>query len=1225
MRFAFLVAHSLTTQASPKDTRDWWQSLQEVVQRVPRNHVLVVMIDANAQFEWCKEPPTLERALNANARALVGLLQAHNLSASPNMTPHGDHVESWLGPMRKPKCLDYEVVPTAIAAGMRTQGDLKDFEGQCDHDHRPVKVLLSWSQEGKPEAKRVSFDKKAMMTAAGRAKLRHIYDTLPPIAWDVDVDTHLRVINDHLLAGLARDFSVGPSQAKSPTISKRTWALVRDRRDIRKHLHSVKSDRSARLLSSCFQAWAGHMDRTTVADDHLGCLYEALLGRQLRDISRHIAVASKLDVVEAARQQLNDARQRGPEEFYRQVRQVLRQGRKYKPPVLKPCLDMADTGEESLLALGKHFAKAERATHAPLAELRSTALPPASSVPEVSTALSVACLTRAYAGLQTGRAAGVTGLPCEAYAGDALGAAMVHGPLLLKAQIQGVVPAHWRGGRAAPIPKPGKPPSAKEGWRSVLLHEASMKGVCRLLRRPLLQVFEQVRTKGQGGSRPGKPLQAPMAAARGFAKAARDSGAAAGILFVDARNAFYAVARQRLFGQEAGLTKETLGDIADCLFDNAEDRFAFTLAAAGPGILQECGMDSSVRRLITSMLQETWFTIQDECATHMFRTTSGTAPGSPVADVIFQIMFAGALERMEQDIRHSAQQVQAQVHSTATVAAMALLPVPSWMDDLALPIVAGTPTALIDLAVCTMQSLDREFRQLAIAVNLDRGKTELLPLFKGRGSRRAKQLWMCQRGAQFSVQLLDGRSELVSLTDSYVHLGSLLDSSGNDHPDIVRRASLAHEMVPGLRRLFRNDALTLAERVHLMRSMPMARFRHGCGLWTLDGPRERARFRAAYYEVPRRVFRSITGLSVRGASNDLLCDILGIVSAEEMRQAELVRHLGWILAENCPRLEALWLRPGAWSLEADQALDQVCMLPAHSPADKWRLLRAQPHLAGRWARGFLKQCLRRRLERQEQSRRELQFFQLALHHGCLFLQVKAESKQPSRFTCGVCQASFSTRAACAAHQRKVHQMVARATAAAVGTRCPVCGVEFWSTPRLVQHLRKHERCLTVVEAADLDPEQPVRAAARENLPAIRAPGPAPWWATLEPVPTPAPALIPTAPWRELLLQFVESAGSDSGALLRTVSCIVERRAFMLLEEEDWPVTVCRLPKPMQDLVHILTEVCACGRELSSGSRRFGVWTIFCKDARIVLWPDSFPLTKGGDMQLPTEWAFCHCG
>ena len=275
----------------------------------------------------------MERALNANARALVGLLQAHNLSASPNMTPHGDHVESWLGPMRKPKCLDYEVVPTAIAAGMRTQGDLKDFEGQCDHDHRPVKVLLSWSQEGKPEAKRVSFDKKAMMTAAGRAKLRHIYDTLPPIAWDVDVDTHLRVINDHLLAGLARDFSVGPSQAKSPTISKRTWALVRDRRDIRKHLHSVKSDRSARLLSSCFQAWAGHMDRTTVADDHLGCLYEALLGRQLRDISRHIAVASKLDVAEAARQQLNDARQRGPEEFYRQVRQVLRQGRKYKPPV----------------------------------------------------------------------------------------------------------------------------------------------------------------------------------------------------------------------------------------------------------------------------------------------------------------------------------------------------------------------------------------------------------------------------------------------------------------------------------------------------------------------------------------------------------------------------------------------------------------------------------------------------------------------------------------------------------------------------------------------------------------------------------------------------------------------------------------------------------------------------------------------------------------------------
>ena len=113
-----------------------------------------------------------------------------------------------------------------------------------------------------PDTRRVSFDKKAMMSADGRAKLRQIYDNMPPIAWDVDVDTHLRVINDHLLAELARAFPAGSAQARSPVISARTWALVRDGRDLRKQLHSAKTARSVRLLAHCFQAWAGHADQT---------------------------------------------------------------------------------------------------------------------------------------------------------------------------------------------------------------------------------------------------------------------------------------------------------------------------------------------------------------------------------------------------------------------------------------------------------------------------------------------------------------------------------------------------------------------------------------------------------------------------------------------------------------------------------------------------------------------------------------------------------------------------------------------------------------------------------------------------------------------------------------------------------------------------------------------------------------------------------------------------
>ena len=51
------------------------------------------------------------------------------------------------------------------------------------------------------------------------------------------------------------------------------------------------------------------------------------------------------------------------------------------------------------------------------------------------------------------------------------------------------------------------------------------------------------------------------------------------------------------------------------------------------------------------------------------------------------------------------------------------------------------------------------------------------------------------------------------MTDDDMQLGSVISSDASDVPDIQRRVSLAREMVPNLRRLFRNDELTWEERV----------------------------------------------------------------------------------------------------------------------------------------------------------------------------------------------------------------------------------------------------------------------------------------------------------------------------------------------------------------------------------------------------------------------------
>lgn len=77
------------------------------------------------------------------------------------------------------------------------------------------------------------------------------------------------------------------------------------------------------------------------------------------------------------------------------------------------------------------------------------------------------------------------------------------------------------------------------------------------------------------------------------------------------------------------------------------------------------------------MLQQTWFSTGDDHSTQIFGTVTGTAPGSPVADLFFQISFSGALRRLEQEVQAAARTVQKIVHTDSAAASLAILPIPS--------------------------------------------------------------------------------------------------------------------------------------------------------------------------------------------------------------------------------------------------------------------------------------------------------------------------------------------------------------------------------------------------------------------------------------------------------------------------------------------------------------------------------------------------------------------
>ena len=124
-------------------------------------------------------------------------------------------------------------------------------------------------------------------------------------------------------------------------------------------------------------------------------------------------------------------------------------------------------------------------------------------------------------------------------------------------------------------------------------------------------------------------------------------------------------------------------------------------------------------------------------------------------------------------------------------------------------------------------------------------------------------------------------------------------------------------------RITRNPCLSQQDKVNILIAGPLARLRHGTGLWELRKDYDRSQWSAGYIEILCRIFRQVTGVSSRRLSDEDVCTGLGMLSADETRKVDLVRHAGRLLSEPSEVITESWFAGRPWRSELERAI-QCC-------------------------------------------------------------------------------------------------------------------------------------------------------------------------------------------------------------------------------------------------------------------------------------------------------------
>ena len=1062
----------------------FWQNLTNILHRKATGWPIIFCGDANAHLGECTTTavgPLASASENQAGTLFHDWLLAHHLflpATFASTHPGEQHCTFWSPASDHHTRIDYIAVPVEnnfVSATNRVADDIDLSVHRIDHHAVLCRYVFRTfarvlTQEPRP---RLWDSQHLVHNLQHEDVLIDLSRKITPSPWHEDPHTSAVALAQQTTQALHSVARPRLSWKRKCHISEQTWLLVEQKKMLFRQLKALRRTLKFTTLQACFQGWRSTSSASPPCIAFISLLSDLSCWLRLHDKAtaqtawKYHQIASQ--VCQAIRtedatyyQSLAEQSARtysveGLTGLWKHLRAILPKNRNKRNNI------QHDLGDSLL----HHFEDLEAGLTLSQQELYNQCLQRNArelvrhprvqqfALAELPTLAEIEdhCLRQ-----RPHKAPGPDGIPSTLCRSGAVAVAPSLHTLVLKSFLCGLEPFIHKGGYLCTIFKHKGARDDAAAYRGILLTDAYAKITHAWTRMKLLPTLQERRTIGQLGGLPAQQTLTGIQVLRVHGKVCKAAKLSSCTLFLDLRSAFHHLLRELVFVKSDGLQPEDLATVFDPNHFDLDNLFCQTQKLKAD---ERNDLAPGLKQFLHDIHHQTWFQFrgaacsQDPSCTH---TRRGSRPGSPLADIAFNLMLADFLRTLQKAL------LDLPSFSAGCNALGVHTPPIAWMDDIAIPIATVTPDELVPLTKQVLALVHGLFRDRGLTLNLDAGKTEAVLCFRGTGAT-------AHRSALFDrdrlpVLVVETESHILSLrvVPTYKHLGAKFTMGLDINKEVNARLGSARQAFEEMKHtIYLNKRLPLAARLQLFQSLILSRLFYGCAVWSDVPTTTVKRIDSALMSYYRRIHN----IGYWNGHHISDADLLRSHQLPSFRLLWAQHKLTFLqhVAQHGPVFhKALLFREleagSGWLFELQSDLEwlarfQPALATIPTQRDQWTDLWKQLRQGAPW-KSWIRRAVRRHLLQEKVA------WEVETYHAAILNELRAtgfalvsdcSDPSPQAFACTHCDATFPSHQQRALHEFRVHQIIAEERYYVQSTVCGGCLKDFHTTYRVTQHLR----------------------------------------------------------------------------------------------------------------------------------------------------------------------------